>query len=217
MASGVASGPFAALRIFSPSFPQRSSSSAASLRRTSIPFQGRGQGSRKLYCQNNSRPTDSSTEEELQVEPSVSTENSGPVPTASSNGEFAAMPSKSINRRIAVASTASAVGLFLSTRLDFGISLGDLTANAMPYEQALSNGLPTVVEFYADWCEVCRELAPDVYQVEKQFKDQVNTLILKQEKCIKLLIQEAMVKACHPLIDGISFGLGTCMRVDSPL
>ncbi|CAI9752814.1 unnamed protein product [Fraxinus pennsylvanica] len=58
------------------------------------------------------------------------------------------------------------------------LSLKDLSAAGLPYEEALSNGKPTVVEFYADWCEVCRELAPDVYKVEKQYKDRVNFVML---------------------------------------
>ncbi|WOL15411.1 thioredoxin-like protein HCF164, chloroplastic [Canna indica] len=87
-------------------------------------------------------------------------------------------PNKDINRRIALTSTVAAVGLFLSRRLDFGISLKDLSAAAIPYEEALTNGKPTVVEFYADWCEVCRELAPQIYQVEQQFRDQVNFVML---------------------------------------
>lgn len=49
-------------------------------------------------------------------------------------------------------------------------SLHAYECNLIIYMQALSNGKPTVVEFYADWCEVCRELAPDVYKVEQQYK-----------------------------------------------
>ncbi|KAJ6806576.1 putative thioredoxin-like protein HCF164, chloroplastic [Iris pallida] len=88
------------------------------------------------------------------------------------------LPNKDINRRIALGTSFAAVGLFLSRKLDFGVSLQDLSAVAMPYEEALSNGLPTVVEFYADWCEVCRELAPDVYKVEQQYKNRVNFVML---------------------------------------
>ncbi|EEF40063.1 Thiol:disulfide interchange protein txlA, putative [Ricinus communis] len=87
-------------------------------------------------------------------------------------------PNKDVNKQIGVISVLAAVGLFLSARLDFGVSLKDLSAAAVPYEEALSNGKPTVVEFYADWCEVCRELAPDVYKVEQQFKDRVNFVML---------------------------------------
>ncbi|OIV93761.1 hypothetical protein TanjilG_07664 [Lupinus angustifolius] len=116
---------------------------------------------------NNPIPQDTPTStEKLVVEPS-NTKESPPE-----------IPSKDINRKVAIVSILSALGFFLFTRLDFGVSLKDLTAVALPYEQALSNGKPTVVEFYADWCEVCRELAPDVYKIEQQYKDQVNFVML---------------------------------------
>ncbi|MCO5588885.1 hypothetical protein L7F22_042846 [Adiantum nelumboides] len=80
-------------------------------------------------------------------------------------------PTKTTNRIIALASATAAVGLFLATRGGFsGATLGELAAAALPFEEALSNGRPTVLEFYADWCEVCKEMAPDVYKVEQQYK-----------------------------------------------
>eukprot|EP00268_Persea_americana_P014151 TRINITY_DN1627_c0_g1_i1.p1 TRINITY_DN1627_c0_g1~~TRINITY_DN1627_c0_g1_i1.p1 ORF type:complete len:263 (+),score=58.23 TRINITY_DN1627_c0_g1_i1:78-866(+) len=132
-----------------------------------------------LCCQTNPKPVDSPTKEDVLIEPgSVKDNNSDQATNASQNAELAQFPNKNINRRVAVGSTVAAVGLFLSARLDFGVSLKDLSAAATSYEEALSNGKPTVVEFYADWCEVCRELAPDVYKVEQQFKDRVNFVML---------------------------------------
>lgn len=54
--------------------------------------------------------------------------------TSSSNAGLPELPNKEVNKRIAVFSTVAALGLFLSTRLDFGVSLRDLTALAQPYE-----------------------------------------------------------------------------------
>ncbi|XP_071695975.1 thioredoxin-like protein HCF164, chloroplastic [Rutidosis leptorrhynchoides] len=135
----------------------------------------------KLYCQIESNSTNSNPEKKLIVESPSENENNNKtneVESSSSDGGFPEMPNKSLNRRIAVVSVVGAVGLFLSGRLDFGVSLKDLSAAALPYEEALSNGKPTVVEFYADWCEVCRELAPDVYKVEQQYRDKVNFVML---------------------------------------
>ncbi|KVI02634.1 Thioredoxin, partial [Cynara cardunculus var. scolymus] len=133
----------------------------------------------RLYCQTESNSTDSNSEKNLIIESgSVEDNKTSEVTSSPSGGELPALPNKNINRRIAVASVLGAVGLFLSGRLDFGVSLKDLSAAALPYEEALSNGRPTVVEFYADWCEVCRELAPDIYKVEQQYKDRVNFVML---------------------------------------
>lgn len=48
---------------------------------------------------------------------------------------FPESPNKDINRRVAVVSSLAAVGFFVFTRLDFGVSLKDLSAAAVPYEE----------------------------------------------------------------------------------
>lgn len=126
-----------------------------------------------VACQTSPNPSETETEK-VDIEKENESESTSP----SADSGFIEFPNKDINKRVAVASALAAVGFFIFTRLDLGVSLKDLSAAALPYEEALSNGKPTVVEFYADWCEVCRELAPDVYKVEQQYKDSVNFVML---------------------------------------
>ncbi|KAK5839105.1 hypothetical protein F383_32798 [Gossypium arboreum] len=133
-----------------------------------------------IACQTNPLPTQTQPSDEGKVlaEPDSVDDSTSEATNSFVGGEFSEFPNKNINRRIAIGSTLAAVGLFMSSRLDFGVSLKDLSAAAVPYEEALSNGKPTVVEFYADWCEVCRELAPDIYKIEQQYRDRVNFVML---------------------------------------
>ncbi|KAK1292641.1 hypothetical protein QJS10_CPB17g02565 [Acorus calamus] len=123
----------------------------------------------RLNSHNEPRPVDSPSTDERLGESRLGTDNTSPEGTVSTGTEPNFFPTKDINRRVAAASSLAAVGLFLSTRLEFGVSLKDLAAASVPFEKALSNGMPTVVEFYADWCEVCRELAPDWEQELDEF------------------------------------------------
>ena len=58
------------------------------------------------------------------------------------------------------------------------VMLDDLAKNSLLPEQALSNGRPTVFEFYADWCEACKEMAPDMIEVKKQTSNKVDVVLL---------------------------------------
>lgn len=72
------------------------------------------------------------------VEPSTSSSKPTTSSAVDSNG-LPQLPSKDINRKIAIASTLAALGLFVFARLDFGVSLKDLSAVALPYEQVPSH------------------------------------------------------------------------------
>jgi thiol-disulfide isomerase/thioredoxin len=65
--------------------------------------------------------------------------------------------------------------MFVATRgAGAGPDLNQLAANAMQYDEALANGRPTLVEFYADWCVVCREMAKEIYRAEQVGRSQEN-------------------------------------------
>ena len=80
---------------------------------------------------------------------------------------------------LGAAAAGTGVALFAATRLVGGApSLGELAETSLPLATAVSNGRPSVVEFYADWCEVCQETAPDVAAVRGSLGDSVNYVML---------------------------------------
>lgn len=86
------------------------------------------------------------------------------------------------NSLLAGGAVGFGIGLFLFTRVfTGGPTFADLEAQATPYDIAQLNGKPTVIEFYAKWCEVCREMLPDTLQIEKEYKDEINFVALNVE------------------------------------
>ena len=81
-------------------------------------------------------------------------------------------------KAIAGAGFAVGVALFAFSSLGGAPTLASLENDAIPLDVALRNGRPTVLEFYADWCEVCKESAPVVYDVEKKFGEKINFVML---------------------------------------
>ena len=68
--------------------------------------------------------------------------------------------------------------LFARNYFKANTMLDQLAKNSLLPEQALSNGRPTVFEFYADWCEACKKMAPDMVEIKKQNSNKVDVVLL---------------------------------------
>ncbi|MEH1930759.1 thioredoxin family protein [Nostoc sp.] len=83
------------------------------------------------------------------------------------------------NFLIVMVAIALSVALFLGLRTETtSASLAKLSDASTPLEVALSNGKPSLVEFYADWCTVCQKMAPDIAQLETEYADKMNFVML---------------------------------------
>jgi thiol-disulfide isomerase/thioredoxin len=77
------------------------------------------------------------------------------------------------------------VAIALSTSIFFGLqssngsgNLALLAESAVPLEEALANGKPTLMEFYANWCTSCQAMAQDLGELKEEYGDRVNFVML---------------------------------------
>ena len=83
------------------------------------------------------------------------------------------------NLLVVMVAIALSVALFLGVKSQTKeVSLTALDEKSTPLEVALSNNKPTLMEFYANWCTVCQAMAPDIAQLEQQYADKVNFVML---------------------------------------
>ena len=80
---------------------------------------------------------------------------------------------------LVIAAVALAIGLTLVRGgLQSASPLDQLARRSLEPEVALSNGRPTMIEFYADWCQVCREMAPAMLQLEQAQANRIDVVMV---------------------------------------
>ena len=79
---------------------------------------------------------------------------------------------------------------FKSTIFKSTLQLRNFGNLSMDPEIAFTNGKPTYLEFYAEWCEICKEMASEVTELKEDFDNDINFVFLnvdnpKWDKFIK--------------------------------
>ncbi len=83
------------------------------------------------------------------------------------------------NFLIALVAIALGILLFLGLQTETGTTSLDAQAeDATSLDVALSNGKPTLMEFYANWCTSCQAMAKDLGELKQQYADSVNFVML---------------------------------------
>ena len=79
---------------------------------------------------------------------------------------------------------------FKSSIFESTLKLKNLGNLSMDPAIAFTNSKPTYLEFYAEWCEICKEMASEVIQLKEDFDSEINFVFLnvdnpKWDKFIK--------------------------------
>ena len=99
-----------------------------------------------------------------------------PLPLAGTAGPLAGR-----RERMLLAAVAAALALMLFLvrgGLHPAAPLEQLARQSLDLPVALADGRPTLVEFYADWCEACRAMAPAMAAVEQQHHGALDVVLL---------------------------------------
>ncbi|MGK7939310.1 MAG: thioredoxin family protein [Crocosphaera sp.] len=83
------------------------------------------------------------------------------------------------NILIAFVAVALSIAIFFGFQTQSSsVSLEAQAQAATPIEAALTNGKPTLTEFYANWCSSCQAMAPELAQLKQKYADSVNFVML---------------------------------------
>ena len=83
------------------------------------------------------------------------------------------------NFLIVLVAIALSVALFIGLRNETTTaSLSEIAENSTPLEVAMSNGKPTLMEFYANWCTSCQSMAPTMEALRTDYGDRLNFVML---------------------------------------
>ena len=79
---------------------------------------------------------------------------------------------------------------FKNTLFQSSLLLKEFAAISIDPEIAFKTNKPIFLEFYAEWCEVCKKMSPDVSALRKEYGKDINFVFLnvdnpKWEKYIK--------------------------------
>ena len=84
----------------------------------------------------------------------------------------------------------ASVLFFKSSIFESTLQLRNFGNLSIDPEIAFTNGKPTYLEFYAEWCEICKEMASEVTELKEDFDNEINFVFLnvdnpKWDKFIK--------------------------------
>ncbi|MEG4998222.1 thioredoxin family protein [Microcoleus sp. B4-D4] len=83
------------------------------------------------------------------------------------------------NLLIVLAAIALSVSVLLGLRTQApSSSLTEMAKTSVPLEIALTNGKPTFMEFYADWCGSCQAMAGDLSAIKEKYAEPMNFVML---------------------------------------